>query len=159
MPHGLDNDAEVFIYEQEFYPLSNFSSFQIDWSGRLFPTSEHVYQWEKFNEREDYESAVQLLIRHSHSAHDAFKIAQSHYDEARRNWERTRADVMLRILRAKTRQHEYVRKKLMETGTRKIIENSWRDNFWGWGPDRTGRNTLGELWMRIRSEQKFGLQR
>jgi hypothetical protein len=33
-----------------------------------------------------------------------------------------------------------------------LIENSWRDDFWGWGPNRDGKNQLGKLWMEIRSE-------
>jgi predicted NAD-dependent protein-ADP-ribosyltransferase YbiA (DUF1768 family) len=27
-----------------------------------------------------------------------------------------------------------------------------RDDFWGWGSDRTGQNMLGKLWMEIRTE-------
>jgi predicted NAD-dependent protein-ADP-ribosyltransferase YbiA (DUF1768 family) len=56
------------------------------------------------------------------------------------------------ILRAKAEQHEYVTRKLLATGDRRLVENSWRDDFWGWGPDRNGQNMLGRLWMEIRSE-------
>jgi predicted NAD-dependent protein-ADP-ribosyltransferase YbiA (DUF1768 family) len=56
------------------------------------------------------------------------------------------------ILRAKADQHEYVRRKLLATGNRCLIENSWRDDFWGWGPNRDGKNMLGTLWMRVRAE-------
>jgi N-glycosidase YbiA len=59
---------------------------------------------------------------------------------------------MLKILRAKARQHEYVRRKLLETGDRYLCENSWRDSFWGWGQNRDGKNMLGNLWMQIRKE-------
>ena len=45
-----------------------------------------------------------------------------------------------------------LRRKLLATGDRELIENSWRDNFWGWGPNRDGKNQLGKLWMEIRSE-------
>ncbi|WP_411543268.1 NADAR domain-containing protein, partial [Escherichia coli] len=45
-------------------------------------------------------------------------------------------------------QHEYVRRKLLATGNRCLIENSWRDDFWGWGPNRDGKNMLGTLWMK-----------
>lgn len=48
MSHGLDTDKQVFFYEQEFYPLSNFSSFTLLWKRHLFYTSEHAYHWEKF---------------------------------------------------------------------------------------------------------------
>jgi predicted NAD-dependent protein-ADP-ribosyltransferase YbiA (DUF1768 family) len=26
------------------------------------------------------------------------------------------------------------------------------DDFWGWGPNRDGKNMLGRLWMEIRAE-------
>lgn len=56
------------------------------------------------------------------------------------------------ILRAKVNQHDYVRRKLLATGSRELIEDSWRDDFWGWGPNRDGQNMLGKLWTEIRSE-------
>jgi predicted NAD-dependent protein-ADP-ribosyltransferase YbiA (DUF1768 family) len=58
------------------------------------------------------------------------------------------------ILRAKAKQHEYVRRKLLETGDRELIEDSWRDGFWGWGPNKDGQNMLGKLRMEIREELK-----
>ncbi len=60
--------------------------------------------------------------------------------------------VMKDILRAKVEQHEYVRRKLLETGDRELIEDSWRDDYWGWGPNKDGKNMLGRLWMEIRDE-------
>ena len=33
-----------------------------------------------------------------------------------------------------------------------IVEDSPKDNFWGWGKDRTGENHLGKLWMKLRDE-------
>jgi predicted NAD-dependent protein-ADP-ribosyltransferase YbiA (DUF1768 family) len=59
---------------------------------------------------------------------------------------------MSNILRLKLAQHEYVRRKLLATGDRDLIEDSWRDDFWGWGPNRDGQNMLGKLWMEIRAE-------
>jgi predicted NAD-dependent protein-ADP-ribosyltransferase YbiA (DUF1768 family) len=59
---------------------------------------------------------------------------------------------MHKILLAKVDQHPYVRRKLLETGARILVEDSWRDDFWGWGPNKDGQNVLGRLWMEIRSE-------
>ena len=60
--------------------------------------------------------------------------------------------IMRNILFAKAKQHEYVRRKLLETGDRELVEDSWRDDYWGWGPNRDGQNILGNLWMKIRAE-------
>ena len=39
-----------------------------------------------------------------------------------------------------------------QTGKRKIIEDSPKDNFWGWGGKRNGKNELGKIWMKLRDE-------
>lgn len=150
----------IDFYEREFYPLSNFSAFTLMWDvsprdGRQrFDTSEAVYHWEKFkgNVPTQEQITIQRMIREAPSAHDAFKIAERNRKHRRRNWDGEKVGVMLRILRAKADQHEYVRRKLLETGDRILIECSWRDDFWGWGPNRDGQNMLGKLWMQIREE-------
>lgn len=146
--HGLDTPERVFFYEQDFYVLSNFSSFSVEWCGHRFPTAEHVYHWIKFSAHD----VIQQLICDAPSAHLSFKIAERNKDLRRPDWDDVKIDIMRRILRAKVRQHEYVYRKLLATGNRELIENSWRDDFWGWGPNRDGQNMLGKLWMEIRTE-------
>lgn len=147
-----DNDRKVFFYEQDFYVLSNFSSFAIVWQGLRFPTSEHAYHWEKFKDGHNEHAALQ--IRRASSAHEAFKIAERAKDTRRRDWDAVKVDIMRDILRVKASQHEYVARKLLATGDRELIEDSWRDNFWGWGPNRHGQNMLGKLWMEVRAEMR-----
>ena len=146
--HGLDTESQVFFYEHDFYVLSNFSAFSISWRGRLFPTSEHVYHWEKFDGHQD----IQHQIKHARSAHVAFKLAETFRHNRRFGWDEVKVEVMRGILRSKARQHEYVLKKLLATGDRELIEDSWRDDFWGWGPNRDGQNMMGKLWMEISRE-------
>jgi ribA/ribD-fused uncharacterized protein len=147
-PLKLDNDRQVFFYEQDHYYLSNFSSFKVNWLGRIFPTSEHAYHWTRFPE----DSPERIVIFNAASAHDAFRFAQEHKQYQRPEWPDIKVKVMGQILRAKVRQHEYVSRKLLQTGNRELIENSWRDDFWGWGENRDGQNMLGKLWMEIRAE-------
>lgn len=152
MNHGLDTDDRVCFYEQEFYPLSNFSAFSLRWKGKRFDTSEAAYHWEKFPGEVGPLPMLRELIRDAISAHDAFKIAEQHRDYRRPDWDAVRVDIMRGILLAKVDQHEYVRRKLLATGERELVENSWRDDFWGWGPNGDGQNMLGKLWMEIRQE-------
>lgn len=42
------SDDKIFFYPKEFYVFDNFSSFQIEYGGRLWPTAEHAYQASKF---------------------------------------------------------------------------------------------------------------
>lgn len=144
----LDTDEQVFFYEQEFYVLSNFSAFRLKWRGLDFDTSEAAYHWEKF----PYDWDVRRAVREARSAHDAFKLAELYRKRRRPDWEDVKIDIMRDILRAKAEQHEYVRRKLLETGDRELIEDSWRDSFWGWGANRDGKNMLGTLWMEVRAE-------
>jgi ribA/ribD-fused uncharacterized protein len=148
--HGLDTDETVCFYEQEFYPLSNFSAFTLEWKGYRFDTSEAAYHWEKFTGPDN--GLARFAICTAPSAHAAFQIARSFKESKRTDWDDVKINVMRTILRAKVAQHPYVRKKLLETGVRRLVENSWRDDFWGWGERRDGKNTLGVLWMEIRSE-------
>lgn len=158
--HGLDTPERVCFYEQDFYVLSNFSAFRIQWRGRDFDTSEATYHWERFATGQEGRSpyfgaqawAIADDIRFASSAHAAFKIAQENKGFQRADWNEIKVGVMRQIIRAKADQHEYVKRKLLATGNRELVENSWRDDFWGWGPNRDGLNMLGKLWMQVRDE-------
>lgn len=155
-----DSDTQVFFYEQDFYVLSNFSAFNLHWKGRTFSTSEHAYHWEKFDQVPDAWNCAGSIARQileASSAHEAFKIAEVNKHRRRPDWDDVKVDIMRGILRAKVQQHEYVRRKLLATGARELIEDSWRDDFWGWGPNRDGQNMLGKLWMEVRNELRVAL--
>lgn len=147
--HKLDTDKQVFFYEQDFYVLSNFSAFRLYWDGINFDTSEAAYHYEKFK---DSAKSIAKDILHANSAHEAFKIAELNKKYRRPDWDDVKVFIMKNILLAKVNQHEYVKRKLIDTGNRELIEDSWRDDFWGWGPNKDGTNMLGKLWMEIRSE-------
>lgn len=150
MNYKLDTDTRVCFYEQEFYVLSNFSSFTLQWKGHRYDTSEAAYHSEKFH----HNPTIQEEIRMAPSAHEAFRIAQNYRNVQRPDWNEVKVGIMKNILRAKVSQHEYVLRKLLETGNRKLIEDSWRDSYWGWGPDKKGQNVLGKLWMEVREEAR-----
>lgn len=151
-PLKLDTDKQVFFYEHDFYVLSNFSAFMVHWEGKLFQTAEHAYHWTRFFGAGGVADLHCDMIRSSLSAHEAFKYAQKYKADQRGDWDEVKVVVMRDLIREKADQHEYVRRKLLETGDRELIENSWRDAFWGWGPNRDGMNTLGHLWMEVRAE-------
>ncbi len=144
----MENQKEIIcFYEREFYPFSNFSSFMLEWKGTLYMTSEHAYHTEKFTDSE-----IIRKIKEARSVHDVFQISREYQDKVRPDWLDIRVSVMEEIIRAKVAQHPYVKQKLIESGGRKIIEDSWQDNFWGWGPNKDGQNQLGKIWMKIRDD-------
>lgn len=152
--HGLGTPERVRFYEHDFYPLSNFSAFNLQWEGFTFQTSEAAYHWEKFacDHDDDTRNGVAYAIYEAPSAHEAFKIAEAQKHLRRADWDAVKVGFMRDILRAKAAQHEYVRRKLLATGDRELVEDSWRDDFWGWGPNQDGQNMLGKLWMEVRAE-------
>lgn len=155
MKHTLDNHSQVFFYEQDHYYLSNFSAFRLRYGNVDYDTSEHAYHCQKFI---GGDPTPIDLIRACRSAHDAFKTAEHFRAQRRPDWDLTKVDVMRCILVAKVQQHEYVARKLLQTGDRILIENSWRDDFWGWGPNRDGKNMLGVLWMQVRTQMRLQIE-
>lgn len=79
----------------------------------------------------------------------------------RKDWESAKESVMLQILRVKF-QDESLRATLDATGDAILTEgNRWHDNYWGQctcnAPRcaaRTGKNTLGNILMTIRNENR-----
>ena len=60
---------------------------------------------------------------------------------------------MAELLDCKFTQNPVLKLKLIETGSKKLIEgNTWGDTFWGMS-SRTGkgRNALGQLLMKLRA--------
>ncbi|MFZ2153442.1 MAG: NADAR family protein [Microgenomates group bacterium] len=145
-PGDHDN---IFFYPKEFYVFDNFSSFQVEWHGFLWPTSEHAFQAAGFI---DTAPDIYSEIQSARSAHDAQKVAYQNRDKLPSDWDNIKVNLMKDILRHKIDQHPYVLKKLLQSGTREIIEDSWRDSEWGWGLHQDGQNKLGHIWMDLRTE-------
>jgi len=139
----------IGFYEREFYCFSNFSSFKVRWKGKLWPTSEHAYQASHF-----FETAPKLaeIIYKAKSAHEAYKIAKANKNKTLKDWEEKKIGTMENIVRCKLEQNPYVMRKLKQTGKRMIVEDSPKDDFWGWGKSKKGRNELGKIWMKLRKE-------
>lgn len=147
---ALDTERQVFFYEPEHYYLSNFSAFEVVYRGFRYPTAEHAYHAQKFS----VESSLRSKIRYCPSAHVALQYAREHKHLVRGDWDEVKVAVMRDVLAAKVHQHDYVRVKLLETGNKELVENSWRDDFWGWGPQRDGQNWMGKLWMEVRANMR-----
>lgn len=146
-------DEVIGFYPREFYCLDNFSFFKVEYNGYLYSSVEEAYQALGFK---DSAPEIYNEIINCHSAHEAQKIAYANRDKRDSNWDNIKVDVMEKLLRAKIDQNPYVKKKLLETKDYLIVEDSPKDNFWGWGINRDGNNQLGKLWMKLREELQEG---
>lgn len=142
------SEGPIHFYEVRCYWMSNFSSFAVLYKSVLFPTSEHAYHSEKFVRG----SAPWQCCALATSAHESMLSARRNTQFIFPDWEHRKRAVMKDIVREKLHQHPYIQKKLRETCDRELIEVSPVDSFWGWGPDRNGRNELGKIWMELRTE-------
>ncbi len=146
-----ESSEAIGFYERRFFCFSNFSSFAVEWMGRLWQTSEHAYQAAKFMHNHP-EIAEEIF--YARSAYESKKIAEKYREYVRSDWDAKKVKVMEEICRLKLEQHPYVKRKLLQTGDRPMVEDSPVDSFWGWGPDKKGRNELGKVWMKLREEIK-----
>ncbi len=140
----------IGFYPREFYPLDNFSSFKVEVDGYLYASLEEAFQSSLF--LPDYPE-ISEQIKCSHSAHEAQKIMHENIDKVKYNNDE-KVCIMEKLLRLKIEQNPYVLKKLLETKDYTIVEDSPKDDYWGWGIDRNGENQLGKLWMKLRDEYK-----
>jgi N-glycosidase YbiA len=150
----LDTSGTIVgFYPREFYPLDNFSSFAVDWRGRRWPTAAHAYQAAHF-----FDTAPELveMIFAARSAHDASKIAAANAGKVPKNWREINVGIRYEICCCKLEQNPYVQKKLLQTEDLQIVEDSTKDAFWGWGPNKNGQNQLGKIWMRLRERLRMG---
>ena len=149
-------DEIIGFYPREFYPLDNFSSFKVEWNGYLYSSLEEAFQAASF-----IGSSEELVekVKHSHSADEAQRIAYANRDKQRKDWNEVKVGIMEELLRLKIEQNPYVKKKLLQTEDYLIVEDSPKDSFWGWGPNRDGENQLGKLWMKLREEIRNGNNR
>ena len=146
-------DKVIGFYPREFYPLDNFSSFKVKWNGYLYASLEEAFQAARYMGSDE---EIVERIKHSYSADEAKRIADSNIDKQRKDWNKKELKIMEELLRLKVKQNPYVKKKLLQTKDYIIVEDSPKDSFWGWGADRKGENNLGKLWMKIRDDIKKG---
>ena len=143
----------VFLKTTEPYGgLSNMAGgFPLCVNGLCIPTSEALYQACRFPHRPD----LQRLIIAQRSPMAAKMKAEPHLHDSRPDWDRVRVAVMRWCLRVKLAQHwKTFGELLRSTGELPIVEQSWKDDFWGAKPadDGTlrGVNALGRLLMELR---------
>jgi ribA/ribD-fused uncharacterized protein len=76
----------------------------------------------------------------------------------RGDWEQVKYEIMYAVQMDKYQQNPQLLKKLLATGDAELEEgNWWHDNIWGnckcdRCKDIEGRNMLGEILMKVRSE-------
>jgi ribA/ribD-fused uncharacterized protein len=153
----------LYFYDRNkpYYEFTNFFDMrghQLNDRGVQWPSTEHYFQAQKFiypngvYNRNCYEA-----IRQANSPRQAFEIARVFKQSIRPDWcvrDRTglqiRQQVMLEGLYLKFQQNADLKKLLLDTGDKVLVEDSPIDDLWGRGSNWQGNNELGQMLMAVR---------
>jgi N-glycosidase YbiA len=132
----------------------NFSPHAVELDGVRWPTVEHYYQAQKFPNSPD--TVKRILAQPDPLGAKAIAHEGRDLGFARRDWDQVKDGVMKRGLVAKLDQHPELKELLLATGTKRIVEDSPEDYYWGCGRDGTGTNRMGALWEELRERLRAG---
>ncbi|AGP36645.1 Swarming motility protein YbiA [Sorangium cellulosum] len=127
--------------------FSNFSRHPFTLKGKVWPTSEHYFQAQKFAGTDHEEE-----IRNAPGPGEAARMGRQRSRPLRPDWEQVKDDIMREAVLAKFTQHEDLRRALLDTGDAELVEHTANDAYWADGGDGSGRNMLGKILMEIREQ-------
>jgi len=150
----MNNTQTILFYRQNdpHGEFSNFSAHPFKLKGKVWPTSEHYFQAQKFAGTEHEET-----VRNAKTPSMAAKLGRSRSLPLRADWEGVKDDVMRAALRTKFEQHPKLKSLLLSTGDAELIEHTRNDSYWADGGDGTGKNRLGQLLMDLRKQLRAEL--
>lgn len=145
----MPDQIHFYSTRDEYGCFSNFSPHPVRLKDKVWPTSEHYFQAQKFAGHPDEEE-----IRQAASPMVAARMGRSRKRPFRSDWEAVKLDIMRDAVRAKFTQHADLQAVLLGTGDAVLVEHTKNDSYWGDGGDGTGQNWLGRILMEIRNELK-----
>ena len=154
--YNPEESIVVLKTNEEFGGLSNMApGFPLYINGINIRTSEALYQACRFPHMPD----IQKMIINKNSPMTAKMCSKPYRKQSRFDWDHVREKIMYWSLQVKLIQN---RRKfgdlLLRTGNKPIVEQSYKDDFWGTKVTENGmlagKNTLGRLLMNLRESLK-----
>lgn len=133
-----------------YYGFTNFSPDPVEYHGKTYPTSEHLFQSLKFLPHRP--ELAEHMRTCSKRPRVVFDEAHRFSPEARPDWLKVRIEMMDLALWHKFTQNTNLKDELLSTGDAELVEDSDKDAFWGVGPDGKGGNQLGKALQRLRTK-------
>lgn len=131
--------------------LSNYYEAPIEYDGIVYLNNEAAFQAQKTTRISE-----KIKFQNLNPA-EAKKLGRKIL--LRDDWEKVKEKYMYEIVKAKFTQHQYLKKKLLDTHPHELIEGTtgWHDNIWGncecpKCKNIVGENKLGKILMRVREE-------
>ena len=141
------SDRTIYFFKPNapYGDLCNFSEHGIEMDGLFYPTVEHYYQAQKFEDAEYQEE-----IRSAATPHQAKRLSRTASLSIKADWDQIKDEVMFQAVLKKFATHEDARNLLLSTADNLLVEKAPGDYYWGCGYDGTGENKLGKLLCRVR---------
>lgn len=150
LPRTPTRHRILFYHRHDpYYGFTNFSAHPVVFNGKRYPTSEHLFQSFKFQERRP--NLAEHIRTCSERPSVAFSQARRFQPEVRPDWMKVNIQKMDETLWYKFTQHSDLKAELLATGDAELVEDSDKDAFWGVGSDHRGRNELGKALERLRT--------
>lgn len=139
----------IFFYTKndEYGEFSNFSKHGIELDNVWWPSVEHYFQAQKF-ENADYREK----IRTAYTSKQAAELGRSRSVPLRTDWEVVKDEIMYQAVLHKFKTHASLAELLLSTGKQYIVENAPGDYYWGCGKDGSGLNKLGNILVKVRAQ-------
>ena len=135
---------------EQWKDFSNLAPYPIELEGRIWPSTEHYYQFKKF-EQADPEYAQKIL--EAQTPKEVKKLSMQN-DRRSPGWEENKVTILKTAIIKKFETYPALRTLLLSTGDEELIEANPDDYFWGEGADGTGQNVMGKMLMEIRNVLK-----
>ena len=138
-------EIKFYKVHDDYGFMSNFAPYPFSDGSKIWPTSEHYFQAQKFLVPE-----IQEKIRQIASPMDAALEGRNRQNPLRKDWEDVKDDIMRYAVREKFRQNPEILEKLIATSDAELLEHTKNDHYWADGGDGSGKNMLGKILMETR---------
>ena len=129
--------------------LANYSNHGFTKNGIFYKTVEHYYQSEKFDNSE-----VRERIINAPTPKEASNIGRDRSNIRKENFKEIKNQVMFDGILEKFRQNRDIAYRLIETRNKRIAEATIDEYYWGIGKDKSGKNVIGDILVKVRERIK-----
>jgi N-glycosidase YbiA len=144
---------QFYSVGQAYGEFSNFALYSIKLKGKIWQTSEHYFQAQKFAG-----TAQEEKIRLAKTPMLAAQMGRDRSQKLRKDWDNIKDNMMYEAVWAKFTQHPDLEQLLLATEDAILVEHTENDDYWGDGGDGSGSNKLGKILMKIREKLKNAYQ-
>ena len=125
--------------------LASYSNHGFHKEGVYWKTVEHYYQAHKFKDEK-----IRNLIINAETPKIASTIGRDRSNILRDDWEEVKNIILYEGVLAKFLAHTDLAKKLLDTGSEKIVEETVKESYWGCGVNKDGLNMYGQILCQVR---------